>query len=100
MFVGEFSPADSVESEIYAFDFRRDLASGETLSGADFEISLIDGTDSSANSRLVGPAIVAGTQARQRVSGLVSGAAYKLQAIVTTNQGNTKSLWGRVSCII
>jgi hypothetical protein len=100
MYVGEFSPADSVENEIYAFDFKRDLATGEVVESADFEISVIEGTDASASSRLLGPASVSGVQARQRVANLVPGVVYKLQAIVTTNQGNTKSLWGRVTCLI
>jgi hypothetical protein len=100
MLAGLFPPADSVESKIYGFDFRRGLSAGEAITSADFEIFVVDGTDPSANSRLIGPAIVSGTQARQRVAGLVSGVSYVLQATVSTNQGSTKSLWGRVQCVL
>lgn len=94
-----FPPADSVESKIYGFDFKRGLSPDETIVTADFEIFVVDGTDPSASSRLIGPAIVSGVQARQRVAGLVPGVAYLLQATVTTNQGSTKSLYGRVECL-
>lgn len=98
MFVGEFQPADEAESEVFAFDFRRDLAPGEALTAVQFQLSVIDGTDATVASRLIGPAIVSGTQARQRIGTLVDGVTYKVQAIVSTTQGNTKSLWGRVTC--
>jgi hypothetical protein len=100
MYAGIFPQADSVESKVYAFDFRKGLAKDETLTGADFEISVIDGSDPAAVSHLIGPAIVSGTQARQRIAGLVPGVEYEVQAVVTTNQGSTKSLWGRVACVI
>lgn len=98
MLAGSFPPADNVESKIYGFDFKRGLSPGETLSAAVFEIFVVDGTDPAASSRLIGPATISGAQARQRVAGLVPGVAYVLQATVTTNQGSTKSLWGRVEC--
>jgi hypothetical protein len=98
MLAGSFPPADNVESKIYGFDFKRGLSYGETIGTAVFEIFVVDGTDPSANSRLIGPATVSGTQARQRVAGLVPGVTYVLQASVTTNQGSIKSLWGRVEC--
>lgn len=94
-----FPPADGVESKIYGFDFKRGLSDDEDITSADFEIFVIDGTDVSASGHLIGPAIVAGTQVRQRVAGLVPGVAYVLQATVSTNQGSTKSLWGRVECV-
>lgn len=99
MLAGSFPPADNVESKIYGFDFKRGLAAGEAISTAVFEIFVVDGTDPSVGSRLIGPATVSGTQARQRVAGLVPGVAYLLQATVTTNQGSTKSLFGRVECV-
>jgi hypothetical protein len=99
MLVGTFPPADSVESKIYGFDFKRGLVIGEEITGADFDIFVIDGTDSGAASHLIGPAVISGTQARQRVAGLVQGVTYVLQATVSTNQGSVKSLWGRVECL-
>src|SRR3954466_8471872 len=98
MLAGSFPPADSVESKIYGFDFRRGLSAGESITRVDFEIFVVDGTDPSASSRLIGPATVSGNKARQRVASLVPGVAYVLQATVSTNQGSTKSLWGRVEC--
>lgn len=99
MWVGsDFSPADPLESEIFAFDFRKDLSSDEVVVSALFSLTIIDGTDSSAATRLVGPATVSGTLARQRVAGLLAGNTYRLEALVVTNQGNTKTLWARVAC--
>lgn len=99
MYVGrDFSPADPVESDVYAFDFRKDLAAGETLSSATFVLSVIDGTDSTPGSRLTGVALVSGTQARQRIAGLLPDTTYRLEAVVTTSQANTKALWSRIEC--
>jgi hypothetical protein len=98
MYIGEFHQADSDESEIYAFDFRRDLVLGESITSVSFELVVIDGVDASVASRLVGLPTISGSQVRQRVAGLLAGNTYKLEALAVTNQSNTKSLWGRVSC--
>lgn len=99
MYVGrDFSPADPVENEVYGFDFRKDLASGETLSSATFVLSVIDGTDASPGSRLTGIPTISGTQAWQKLTGLLAGTSYRLEAVVITNQGNTKALWSRIEC--
>jgi hypothetical protein len=101
MYAGSrFSPSDpDVESEVYTFDFRRDVAAGETLSSATFSIALVAGSDASPAARLSGAASVSGTKASQRIAGLKSGATYRLQCVATTSLGNTVSLYSFVECL-
>lgn len=98
MYVGEFAPADSAESELYGFDFKRDLAPGETITAVTFALSVIEGTDATPTARLVGSPLIAGTQVKQRIAGLVPSVTYGVEAVVSTNQANSRSLWGRVAC--
>lgn len=97
-FVGEFSPALQDEDEPFGFDFRNDLIENETIQTALFSISVINGVDLTPSSHLSGSPVISGTKVNQRISDLLPGVTYRLQAIVTTSQANTKSLWGRVTC--
>jgi hypothetical protein len=101
MYVGRyFLPADQSESEVYSFDFVNDLATGETVTAVTaFTIELVAGTDADPNSRKVGSAqLISARIAAQRLAGLRQGATYKLQAVVTTSNANTLSLWSFVEC--
>lgn len=103
MYVGrDFLPSDFGESEVYTFDFAKDLADGETIETAEFVCSVAGdsvGDDASPQSH-VSPvdAIISGTKTSQRIAGLLSGVKYVLQAIITTSDDNTKSLWSHVTC--
>jgi hypothetical protein len=103
MYAGkDFSPADQVESEIYSFDFVKDCASGETIASATWTCQVADdseGTDGSASSRVSGSSSNDGTVTSQRIVGLRQGVKYVLQAVVVTNQSNTRSLWAHVECV-
>jgi hypothetical protein len=104
MYVGrEFSPADSVESEDYTFDFVKDLADGETIVSASWTCSVADdseGADENAADHVAAPPpTYDGTRTTQHVSGLVAGVKYVLQAVVQTSAGNTVSLWSHVTCM-
>ena len=104
MFVGRnFDPQEAVESETFGLNFVNDITSGETISsvvGGAWNISVTEGTDSTASSHIIGAAsivipdgatsLIATTQ---RISGLNPGVLYCLQAVVTTSLGNTKSLF-------
>lgn len=98
-YVGVFSPADSDENEPFALDFRRELLRGETIVSGLFSVSVIDGADDSPAAHFVGPAVIDGTRIAQRIAGLSPGVTYRLEARATTNKGNVKTLWGRVSCV-
>ncbi|MBR1150083.1 hypothetical protein [Bradyrhizobium sp. JYMT SZCCT0428] len=102
MYVGrDFSPSDEGESEIYSLDFVRDCAAGETIASAAWHCTVADDSevqDEDAASRVSGSSSNSGTVSSQRIAGLVDGVKYVLQAVVVTNQGNTKSLWSHVTC--
>lgn len=103
MYAGrDFPPADPGEYEPYTFDFVRDVAEGEIITGAAWTCSVAadsQGTDDDPMSRL---AFVApdnsGTVTNQIVTNLLPGVKYVLQATVTTSLGNTLSLWSHVEC--
>lgn len=101
MYAGRrFSPSDpDVESETYAFDFRNDVATAETLVSAVFSIAVTKGTDASAAARLSGSATVSGKVAAQRIAGLEEGVSYRLQCVATTSLGNEVSLYSFVDCL-
>lgn len=101
----DFSVSDNPENEIYTFDFVNDLSSGELLVDTTppvWSIALASGTDASVATRLSGSPVIqngpggALTATSQRVVGLLPGVRYILQAVVTTNQGNKKSLYSHV----
>lgn len=88
---GAFDPKDPSASDVYAFDFAADLATGETLSGTPtFTVVVADGVDANPSAMLSGAASVSGTQARQRLIGGVAGAVYDVKAVVATSAGNAK----------
>lgn len=99
MYVGyDFDPSDQVENEIYEFDFSPDLAPGETLTAATWNISLVSGADTNLPARLNGSPIVSGSATQQWIQGLVPGSKYLLQAVVTTSIGQELSYWSHVIC--
>jgi len=83
-----------------------DLTSGETISsvvGGVWNISVAQGTDTGATAHLIGAAAVvipdgatSNIATTQRISGLLPGVVYIVQAVVATSLGNTKSLWAHV----
>lgn len=96
--VGEFSPADDAESEVFAFDFAARLGASETLSSSGWTIKVVSGVDPTPTARLVGSTNISGTQSKQRLAGLVAGATYELTAVAVTSAGNTLALVGYVTC--
>ena len=84
-----FSYKLTTENELFAFDFSQVLASGETLSTATCSVIVMNGTDPSPSSILVGSAAISGAKANQRISGGVSEVTYRLVMTVTTSLGNT-----------
>ncbi len=93
-----FDPAEAGESEVFAFDFAKDLTPGEAISTTSWSLSVMDGKDSAPASRLSGLAQVLGTQSQQRIANLVSGVTYKVTATVVTTSGNTLKLWSVIVC--
>ncbi len=101
MYVGkDFDPADPSESEVYSFDFVRDLTEGESIASATWTIAVAADSaaaDPAAATRLSGGPSNAGTITSQRVVGLLDGVKYVLSATVTSNLGNKATLFSHVT---
>lgn len=77
------------ENELFAFDFSQVLAYNETISTATSSIIVMDGTDASPSSMLVGNPAITNSKVNQRLSGGVSEVTYRLIVTITTSGGNT-----------
>lgn len=103
MYVGkDFDAADPLESEVYTFDFVKDLPTGETIASAVWTCTVAadsDADDAAASSRLSGSPTVIGKKTSHRLLGLVAGVKYLLQAVATTNTGNVIALHSHVTSI-
>ncbi len=98
MFVGRnFDPANTVESQVYGFDFINDLADGDSLSSVTCNLTVQQGVDATPSARLIGlPSVYSSTIGIQRISGLVEGTVYTFQMIALTSFGNTLSLYSHI----
>lgn len=97
----DFDPVDVGEIGEFTFNFSRDLASGDTIASVVWACTVADssdGADASASSRLSGSPSNTTIKTTQRVSGLVAGVKYVLQASATTTLGDMLSLWSYVDC--
>lgn len=95
---GQFTPANAGESQVYGFDFDKDLPAGDSIDGVTFGLGVAAGYDPAPQSHLINDPSISGTQVLQRVQGLVAGAIYTLQATVVTAQGNALVLWAPLVC--
>jgi len=96
----DFDPADPDESEVYSFDFVKELAPGESISSAVWTCIVASDSEASdglASSRLSGAPTNAGTISSHRVIGLLTGVKYVLQAVVTTSASNLVALHSHVT---
>lgn len=96
--MGQFTPANSGESQVYGFDFAKDLPAGDSINGVTFGMSVVGGYDPAPQSHLINDPSISGTQVLQRVANLIAGVIYTLQATVTTAEGNTLVLWAPLAC--
>lgn len=68
------------------------------MSSVAFSLTVVTGTDASPSTHLDGLPGISGTTGLQRLSGLVAGVNYILEATATTAQGNTIILYSHVRC--
>jgi hypothetical protein len=103
MYVGrDFDPCDPGESEVYTFDFIKDIQKGDAVVSAVWtcEVAEIsEGNDDAAAAMIDGLPTVSGTKTSQRVTGPKAGVVYALQAMATTRNGDHVSLWGHLPCM-
>lgn len=83
-------PVDVDERDYIPFDLVDHLAAGENILSVARTLEAIDGTDSSASSRLYGVAQVSGTIVRQWVEGVVDGVTYLLRITATTSDNGRR----------
>jgi hypothetical protein len=100
----DFDPSDEGESELYSFDFAKDMQPRDAITSAVWTCSVAaisdpDFTDPSPNSHITGSSVFAGTKTTQRVSGLLPGVTYTLRATVHTSLGDDVSLWSHVEVL-
>ncbi len=90
-----FSPKDAIETVVLTMDFTADLNSGETLSGApSVTVVVVQGTDPSVSSMLVGAPVISGNTVQQVVTAGVDGAAYGVTGGCGTSQGRILAIGG------
>lgn len=78
------------EVEVFAWNFARALATGETLATASVAVVLADDASETAIPAMVsGAAVIAGEIVSQMVSGGTDGTTYTLLCTVTTSAGQT-----------
>lgn len=92
----DFSPTDVGESEVYSFDFSRDLNNGETIASAVWTCTDTLRKDGAPATRLIGSSATSGNIVSHRLANMVNGANYLLVCKITTSQSNVKSLWSHV----
>lgn len=95
----DFSAQAESESELFSFDFVNDLAEGDALDSAIWSLTIVRGADADIATRLIGGAETGPSKTFQRIAGLRRGVRYKIQAVATTKNGNSLTLYSYCSGI-
>jgi hypothetical protein len=82
-----FDPKDPAAKEFFSFDYRWQLADGETISSAVWTVSVLSGTDPSPASMLSGAAVIFGSRVSHLIIGGVEGVKYCVECKATTSAG-------------
>lgn len=100
MYVGrDFDVSDLGEQEAYGLDFKNDLASGDSVVGATWSCSVVEGVDPNPSARLIGtPWMVSPSLTAQTIGTGVPGVNYIIQAVARTARGMTLSLYSHSRC--
>lgn len=102
--IGDFTPINQPETDIFAFDFTSVLLAGETITGmapdanTAWTIGVETGTDATPESHKVGPSQLQGNLIVQKVGGLIAGVVYWFSGAVLTSNGRTLLLWAACDC--
>lgn len=100
MYIGiDYSPANTVENEVFTYDWVNDLAEGELPTGTTCALEVSPqslGTDPSPSSHLIGSATTTGTVASQRIFGLLPNVLYIIEWTATTTLANTKFAYSHI----
>ena len=85
MIVASFDDKRIDEDRKLSFDFVNELASGETISTADFTVTTFQGTDASPSSLKSGVASISGSVCTQLIVDGVEGVIYLLECEAGTD---------------
>ena len=75
------------ETIILSHDYVNLLASGETISTVEWDVSVVSGTDASPNAMKSGAVSISGSKVSQKIIGGLVGVTYRQKAKATTSQG-------------
>jgi len=92
--MSSFSYKLTTENELFTFDFSNIIASGESISSASFVVEVVQGSDSSPSSIIVGTPAINGSRVVQRIQGGLDQVTYRLEMSVTTSLTNVYTLVG------
>jgi sporulation-control protein spo0M len=89
-------------TEILGMDFVKQLAAGETITGATVTMQLLPsstGVDANPNSHVSGTATITGSKVSQAISNCIDGCYYAIIFWITTSLGQSFPLEGRIRCV-
>lgn len=87
MSINFFTYKRSGETITLTFDFRKLLGTGETVSSADWDVEVVEGTDASPTDMIYGNTTVSGAKASQLITGGVDGNVYRMICSINTSTG-------------
>lgn len=88
MAIPKFSSKDPEEIVELGFEFANIIETGETISSASFDVSVLAGTDATPAAMLSGAVIIEGTVVSQKIIGGVDGCTYRIECTANTSANN------------
>lgn len=87
------------ETIILTHDFVKLLATGETISSAEWDVSVVTGTDANPNNMKSGAVAISGAKVSQKILGGLSGVTYRHKAKATTSLGQIIALVAEIDVV-
>lgn len=95
-------PKRPTEKEFFAFDYARQLGTGETISSASVAVTVKSGTDGNPSAMVSGTANIVGERVSQLIIGGTADVQYCIACTAVTSLGQEivleDDLWVRALC--
>lgn len=88
----DFTPMRVGAEEVFTVDYVDELAPGETILSAAWEMRVVQGVDPSASAMIIGTATVKGSVVSQLITGGVAGVTYRPICWALTSLGQRLDL--------
>ncbi len=88
----KFDPKIVEETITLTLDFVNLLATGETISSAEWDVAVVLGTDANPNAMKSGAVAISGSKVSQKITAGTSSVTYRMKAKATTSLGQVISL--------